>query len=271
MAFSLTENQFEQLIRNKESKQWYDEVALMLPKYDIIYKERVAGFLAQTGHESQDYTIMSENLNYSAKRLNQVFPKYFARAGRNAALYHRQPERIANVVYANRMSNGGVDSGDGWRYRGGGILQLTGKDNYTRFGRYVGMSPEKAADYVRTKRGAVESACWFWKVNNLNSFCDRRDIRGMSVRINGGTNGLTDRVNRWNKALRVLDDDTVKFSTIRKGSSGSAVKAVQEKLGLPQTGTFDARMDTVVRKWQAANNLVVDGIVGPNTYREMFG
>ena len=112
------------------------------------------------------------------KALNAIFPKYFERAGRDAQDYHRQPRKIANVIYANRMDNGDTDSGDGWRFRGGGILQLTGRYNYTKFGEEVEMSPEEAVEYVRTKKGALDSACWFWDTNDINKYADARDVKG---------------------------------------------------------------------------------------------
>jgi len=270
LSFKLTKTQLDKLINNKDNALWHAELSKILPKYNIDTVERVAGFIAQTGHESGDFRIMSENLNYSAGGLNRVFSKYFRRAGRDAAAYARQPERIANIVYANRMSNGGADSNDGWTFRGAGILQLTGRDNHTRFGSSINITAEEAADYSRTVAGAIESACWFWNKNNLNRLCDRRDIVGMSKRINGGTNGLTDRVNRWNKALSVLNNEK-NFELIRLGSTGDSVKVVQKKLGLEITGIFDKAMLLTVIKWQNANKLVDDGIVGPNTYRVMFG
>tara|TARA_B110000503_G_scaffold142685_1_gene240350 strand:+ start:1832 stop:2461 length:630 start_codon:yes stop_codon:yes gene_type:complete len=189
---------------NATAMEWYEAMLEVLPKYEINTPERVAGFLAQTGHESNKYKALSENLNYSSKALDSVFGKYFKRAGRDATEYHRQPEKIANVVYANRMDNGDTESGDGWRYRGGGILQLTGKSNYTKFGESVNLTPKEATYFVRTKSGALESACWFWTTNNLNESCDSKDILTMTKRINGGTNGLEDRTKHWEHALKLF-------------------------------------------------------------------
>ena len=147
-----------------------------------------------------------ENLNYSAKALNTIFPKYFRRAGRDANEYHRQPEKIANVIYANRMDNGDTDSGDGWTFRGGGILQLTGRYNYTKFAKEMDMSAEEAVDYVRTKKGALD-LCWFWDTNGLNKYCDAMDIVGATKRINGGTIGLDDLKKHYLHAMDVLGGD----------------------------------------------------------------
>ena len=189
--FDFEEWMAEELIHRDDWKDWYEAMCEILPLWEVDTVERVAGFIAQCGHESGGFRVLSENLNYSAKALNTIFPKYFRRAGRDANDYHRKPEKIANVIYANRMDNGDSDSGDGWRFRGGGILQLTGRYNYTEFGKAVEMSPEEAVDYVRTKKGALDSACWFWDTNNINRYCDNQDIVGMTKRINGGTIGLS--------------------------------------------------------------------------------
>ena len=197
----------EELIHRSDWEEWYDAMCEILPLWDVNTIERVAGFIAQCGHESGGFRVLSENLNYSAKALNTLFPKYFKRAGRDANEYHRQPEKIANVIYAGRMDNGDTNSGDGWRFRGGGILQLTGRYNYTEFAEDVEMTPEEAVEYVRTKKGALDSACWFWDENNINKHCDNMDILKMTKRINGGTIGLDDRKKHWAHALDVLGGD----------------------------------------------------------------
>ena len=205
--FDFEEWMAEELIHRDDWKDWYEAMCEILPLWGVDTVERVAGFIAQCGHESGGFRVLSENLNYSAKALNTIFPKYFRRAGRDANPYHRKPEMIANVIYANRMDNGDTDSGDGWRFRGGGILQLTGRYNYTQFGKAVEMSPEEAVDYVRTKKGALDSACWFWDTNNINKYCDNQDIVGMTKRINGGTIGLEDRKKHYIHALDVFGGD----------------------------------------------------------------
>ena len=166
--FDFDEWMAEELIHRDDWKDWYEAMCEILPLWEVDTIERVAGFIAQCGHESGGFRVLSENLNYSAKALNTIFPKYFKRAGREANEYHRQPEKIANVIYANRMDNGDTDSGDGWLFRGGGILQLTGRYNYTEFGKAVEKTPQEAVEYVRTKAGALDSACWFWDTNNIN-------------------------------------------------------------------------------------------------------
>lgn len=164
---------------------------------------RAAHFFAQCAHESGNFKTFSENLNYSSSGLNKIFPKYFARAGRNAAEYHRKPEMIANVVYASRMGNGDTASGDGWKYRGRGAIQLTGKNNYTAFSVWA-KRPDVLTnpDIVATEL-AFESALWFFESNNLWSICDKgfdtATITQLTRRINGGTHGLDDRIAKTKK------------------------------------------------------------------------
>jgi putative chitinase len=206
----ITEQQLAAIIpTNKNVKSWHKAIVDVLPKYNVNNPERIAGFLAQCAHESRDFTSLEENLNYSAERLLQVFPRYFGAGKANAAEYARNPQKLANYVYmdANRSARGAlgnIQPGDGWRFRGRGIKQLTGRTNYAAFGRTIGMTAEQAAEYVATEKGAIESACWFWQTKNLNSFADKKDIVGMTLAINGGDIGLADRRARWNRALTIL-------------------------------------------------------------------
>lgn len=176
-----------------------DVINPLFKKYEITTINRIAGFLAQCSHESGGFKVKEENLNYSADALNRVFPKYFKNAGVDANEYARKPEKIANRVYANRMGNGDEASGEGYKYRGRGYIQLTGKENYTKFANKIGKSLDEAVEYCTTDAGALESALFFWSENNLNSFCDKDDIVGMTKRINGGTNGLEDRKEKYEK------------------------------------------------------------------------
>jgi len=272
----------EELIHRDDWEEWYEAMCEILPLWDINTIPRVAGFIAQCGHESGGFRVLTENLNYSAKALNTIFPKYFKRAGRDANEYHRQPEKIANVIYANRMDNGDEASGDGWRFRGGGLIQLTGRYNYTEFAEDVDMTVDEAVDYVRTKKGALDSACWFWDENNLNKLCDALDIVRMTKRINGGTIGLEDRKKHWEHAMDVLggdmeiepeDEKELNLNqVIKQGSRGPLVQEVQEHLGIePADGIFGPGTARQVKEWQAANGLVADGIVGPNTLGKLLG
>lgn len=182
----------------------------VLPTYEINSVNRVAGFIAQCAHESLGFTALRENLNYSQEGLRKVFPKYFPNST-IAAAYARKPEKIANRVYANRMGNGSEASGDGWRFRGHGPLQLTGHDNYQLFADSINKSLDETIAYVETLQGGIESACWYWKRNNVNFWLDQNDIDGASDVINKGRKtaaigdsiGYADRAARY-KAAKLL-------------------------------------------------------------------
>jgi putative chitinase len=182
---------------------WYHALQQLLPDYEIDTAERMAAFLAQCAHESDGFTAIKENLNYRAVTLRKVFPKYFP-TDELANQYAQKPEAIANRVYANRMGNGSEASGDGYRYCGRGLIQVTGRDNYTWFADSLEITPEDASEYMETFEGAAQSACWFWETNNLNQWADRGDIVTLTKRINGGTIGLEDRKKHYEHALHVL-------------------------------------------------------------------
>ena len=165
--------------------------------------KRVAAFLAQIAHESGGFNFTKENLNYNAKALQSVFKKYYP-TEKDAIVHERKPEQIANRVYAGRMGNGDEKSGDGWTYRGRGLIQLTGKENYTKFSESIKKPLKEAVDYLETPEGAVESAAWFWSKNKLNELCDKDDFTTLTKRINGGTNGLEDRKHHYEIALKAL-------------------------------------------------------------------
>lgn len=164
---------------------------------------RAAAFIAQVGHESGGLNFLQENLKYSAQALLRVFPKYFT--PQLAAEYAYKPEKIASRVYGNRMGNGPEESGDGWTYRGRGIIQLTGRNNYTRFAADMGMTLEEAVEYLETVDGAVMSAGWFWDVNKLNAIADDEDIVLLTKRINGGKIGLQEREELFYHALNLIE------------------------------------------------------------------
>lgn len=203
-TFEFTKEQLKEMIpRNPYVNQWYDAVSSILPEYEINTPQRVAAFLAQCAHESGGFVFLKENLNYKAASLRKVFPKYFADDA-TAAAYANKPERIANRVYANRMGNGDENSGDGFRYCGRGLIQLTGKDNYTFFAASLDIPVEEASEYLQTFEGAVQSACFFWEQNNLNKWADAGDILTLTKRINGGTIGLEDRIKHYEHALHIF-------------------------------------------------------------------
>lgn len=182
----------------------FDSLQSILTKYEINTLNRTAGFLAQCSHESGGFKAMKENLNYSAKSLDAVFGKYFHKAGRDAKQYERQPEKIANIVYANRMGNGDTASGDGYKFRGRGFIQLTGHDNYASFAKSINKSIDETIAYLETFDGAIESACWFWHSHGLNATCDKDDIVSMTKKINGGTIGLDDRKEKYTHYKKIL-------------------------------------------------------------------
>jgi putative chitinase len=183
--------------------KYYNGFIQVFEDYEINTPKRQAAFIAQVAHESGQLRHVVENLNYSSQGLLKVFKKYFN--AETAAQYARKPEMIANRVYGNRMGNGPESSGEGWMFRGRGLIQLTGKSNYSEFAEDMGMSLEEAIAYLETPEGAVESAAWFWDKRNLNSLADRGDIVTMTKRINGGTNGLQERIELYEHALSILD------------------------------------------------------------------
>ena len=267
----------ELLASNWEWHEWYVALSHELPKWDITTVERVSGFMAQCMHESAYFLRLTENLNYSASALNRVFPKYFIRAGRDAQKYHRSPENIANVVYANRMGNGDEHSGDGWRYRGRGLIQLTGKNNYQSFAADVRMTLDNVPTYLESKQGAIQAACWFWKDNEINRYCDTQDIVGMTKRINGGTHGLEERSKHFLHALDLFGGDSISADIdhnqiIKIGSRGPVVADIQERLGIdPADGIFGPQTALAVQQWQTDNGLASDGVVGPNSMKVLLG
>ena len=264
---------------NKEVEAWCDELNKAMPVYGIDTPKRIAGFISQCAHESSDFRATEENLNYSQGALERVFGRYFGAGKRNAAEYARKPEKIANYVYMDehrsaRGALGNTQAGDGWRFRGGGLKQLTGRNNYTGFAKDYNMTAEEAADWVRTKEGALASALWFWSKNNLNDIADTGDVVALTKRINGGDIGLADRQRRYGIAMQALTGDIPPRApvtqTLRVGSKGDAVKQMQRKLGIAADGVFGPGTAGAVKKWQTANGLTADGIVGPKSLAKMF-
>jgi putative chitinase len=201
-----TEDAVRQLIpKVKNFDEWYSNLLNILPEYDIDTSARVAAFMAQCGHESGGFTVMQENLNYSAKGLVGTFKKYFPTEAQ-AKPYERRPEMIANRVYANRMGNGDEASGEGWYFRGRGIVQITGKNNYTKCSQSLFESNVlvENPDLLLETEYAIHSACWFWSAARLNELADIGDMKTMTKRINGGYIGLEDRINHYNHAIEIL-------------------------------------------------------------------
>lgn len=203
----ITQEQLKQLLpKNPYVEHWHTALEQLLPEYEIDTPQRIAAFVAQCSHESAGFTALVENLNYRWQSLRKVFPKYFpndAIAQEYASRPNKQ-EAIANRIYASRMGNGDEASGDGFRFRGRGLIQLTGRHNYTWFAASLEISPEEASEYLTTFEGAAQSACWFWETNKLNQWADKGDILTLTKRINGGTIGLDDRIKHYEHALHVL-------------------------------------------------------------------
>ena len=204
----ITSEEFHQLFpRNTDPNGWTESMNNVFPTYEINTPQRVSSFLAQCGHESGGWTVFQENLNYSAEGLNKIFGRYFPTL-ESAQPYARKPEMIANRVYSSRMGNGDEASGDGWKYRGRGPIQLTGKANYTQFAKEMFEDWEGVVnepDWVNEDKDfALMSAIWFWNKNGLNALADKEDLLTMTKRINGGTNGLDDRVAHYKEAIALL-------------------------------------------------------------------
>jgi putative chitinase len=201
----------------KDPAKWLEAVQKTCEEFEINTPQRIASFIAQTAHESGGYTMLSENLNYRAATLAACWPNRFAELGPDkkpkkdaqgksiptgvANAIAGKPELIANLVYSARMGNGPAESGEGWKFRGRGLKQLTGKDNYTRCGNALGLDLVSNPDMLLEPMAAARSAGWFWKANNLSSFADIGDIKGMTKKINGGFIGLEDREKRYKAVL----------------------------------------------------------------------
>ena len=191
-------------VRKKEIDAFYEDLVEVMEFYEINTPRRMAAFLAQCAHESGNFRTVRENLNYSADGLKKIFPKYFR--DRDPQDYHRQPEKIANVVYSGRMGNGDEASGDGWRYCGRGLIQLTGKTNYKTCSDWLEVDFMDETEWLETPEGASWSAGWFWDSRDLNALADKGDIKMITKRINGGFIGLEDRIEHYETALEALGE-----------------------------------------------------------------
>jgi putative chitinase len=280
----ITEAQLAVMIpTNKEVGEWCAALNEMLPKYGITTDKRIAGFISQCAHESMDFRVLEENLNYKEATLLRVFPRYFGPGKENAAEYAGKPEKIANYVYMdkNRSKSGALGNhkeNDGWAMRGKGLKQVTGRANHEAFGKTVGMTAEEAAEYLMTKKGALESALWFWGSRNLNEVADTGDVTRLTKIINGGDIGLADRQQRYAKAMAAMGGKITapavaaasSGGTLRRGSKGDEVKKMQTKLGLAADGDFGPGTEAALKKWQAENGLTADGVAGPKTLEKLF-
>lgn len=207
-------------LRQAVAERWLEGTRAACLEFGINTPQRIAGFLSQCAHESAGFTMLEENLNYRAATMATVWPRRFAELGPDgkpkkdaqgknvpnkfALAIERKPEAIANAVYSNRMGNGPLESGEGWRYRGRGLKQLTGKDNYTRCGKALNLDLVETPDLLLTPSPAARSAAWFWANNGCNAFADKGDVEGLTRRINGGLIGIDDRRRRHQAVMRAM-------------------------------------------------------------------
>ena len=198
----ITEQQLLQILPNagRQAGVFVPVLNTAMGKYAIVTRLRVAAFIAQVGHESGQLTRLVENLNYSADGLMKTWPSRFDLVRATACA--RKPEQIANVVYADRMGNAGP--GDGWKYRGRGLIQVTGKTNYAACGEALGLDLINQPELLERPQYAAMSAAWFWSTRGLNTLADQGEFMKITRRINGGLNGLADRQALYDNALKVL-------------------------------------------------------------------
>lgn len=198
----ITEQQLLQILPNagRQAGVFVPALNTAMNRYGIVGTPRAAAFIAQVGHESGQLTRLVENLNYSADGLMKTWPSRFDLVRATAAA--RNPEQIANIVYAGRIGN--AAPGDGWKYRGRGLIQVTGKTNYADCGEALGLDLINQPELLEQPQYAAMSAAWFWSANGLNTLADAGDLTKITQRINGGTNGMADRQALYDKALEVL-------------------------------------------------------------------
>ena len=209
----ITDNQLALTLKTSQGKtavrQFLPYLQEFMQKYEINTNLRIAHFLAQVCHESAEFTQLEENLNYSAEGLAKTWPVRFAAYDKapntKAVEYARDPEKIANFVYGSRMGNGNESSGDGWKYHGRGLIQLTGKENYYICGKDIREDLVNRPQLLLEPKLAVHSACWFWNYKALNRLADDDEIEGITRKINGGLNGLKDRITYFKGALTALE------------------------------------------------------------------
>jgi putative chitinase len=198
----------DQIKKMHIGEEWVDALNETFERFQIDTPMRQASFIGQCSHESANFKVLEENLNYRAATLLKLFPRTAKRTWgftpEEAAAYERQPKKIANRIYGNRMNNRDEASGDGFRFRGRGILQLTGSANYHHAGKALGVDFIMEPDLVATPKYAAMTAGWFWNTHKINQFADVQDWVTMTKRINGGTIGLDDRIKHIMQALQIL-------------------------------------------------------------------
>ena len=230
----------------KNEDLWCNYLNKFLPKYGIVSKLRLIHFLTQCGYESANFTRFEENLFYTTESaLKKTFSRYIDKD--NVDKYLRNPKGLANYVYSDSIRKhplGNNLPGDGWKYRGRGIIQLTGKDNYSRFAEDNNLHLNSTPNYISSKQGAVHSACWYWDVNNLNNLADKNDFLRITKRVVGSNKNQYKREKLFDSISKVIYGD---FISIKQGDKGLLVKKVQEKLNITADGIFgDQTKEAVV-------------------------
>lgn len=203
MTYQLTQSQLQKMVPRCKAAIWLGPLNAAFIRFDINSKARAAAFLAQVGHESADFTRLEESLNYTAPRLMAVWPGRFPTLP-SATPYAGNPQKLANRVYADRLGNGPESSGDGFRFRGRSLLQLTGRANYRLAGAALGLNLEGNPDLLLQAGPAALVAGWFWRARGCNELADLNSADGfrrITVKVNGGEVGLKDRQARWEQAL----------------------------------------------------------------------
>jgi putative chitinase len=201
--FDFSLEKLSRVVPNPYIEHWYEVFCQVLPDYDITTLNRVCSFIAQTAHESGNFRIIRENLNYRPETLVRQWPSHFPDMA-TAQRYAHNPQAIANRAYANKMGNGDEASGDGWRFCGRGLIQLTGRDNYQGFADSIETDINEIPDYLATFEGSVQGACWFWELRDLNPLADVENIVAITERINGGHIGLEERIKNYKLAMQVF-------------------------------------------------------------------
>ncbi len=276
----LTKEEFKKIVAGATDvniEKYYEPLIAAMTEFGIDTKERQVMFLAHIMVESGALRFVVENLNYSASRLRQIFGKYY-RTDAEAAAHAGQPVKIASRVYANRMGNGSEASQEGYKYRGRGLKQLTGKYNYTNCGTALGYDLVNDPSYLETPEGAARSAAWFWDNGNLNKFADARDIKGSTKAINGGYNGLEDRTKYYNRGMAIIAatpeeehlSSTGPNPVLKQGAKGPAVERLQGLLGIKVDGDFGPGTKTAVQDFQKKNGLIADGVVGEVSWKVLL-
>lgn len=204
----ITRDSLQKVVNNSNLvNQYYEPLVTEMSKASINTKNRVSSFLAEVLHESNNLSATKENLYYTAQQLLNTFPKYFKTLDQ-AKQYEKQPEKIANYVYGGRLGN--TAAGDGYKYRGRGLMQTTGKDNYSALAKFSGIDFVNKPELLEQPKYAVLSAVYFWTKNGLNSLADKGDFKGITQKINGGQNGAADRQGKYEQLMSFVKDNPVK-------------------------------------------------------------